>query len=103
MSEGSKRQTLFMPRPFQGIFAVSNGSTAHGIGRLRQGEGRTLFNSIGFDNICSRGFTYNVSQLGYSDSARVESAIEYDKSKEKEGYVAGKHIDGRVKWWFQKW
>lgn len=29
------------------------------------------------------------------------SAVEYDKTKEKEGFVAGKHIDGRMKWWFQ--
>lgn len=42
------------------------------------------------------------SQLGFSEAAKVEKAVEYDKSKEKEGYVAGKHIDGRTKWWFQK-
>lgn len=32
----------------------------------------------------------------------MEGAVEYDKSKEKEGYIAGKHIDGRSKWWFQR-
>ena len=41
-------------------------------------------------------------QLGYSEEAKVERAVEYDKSKEKEGFVAGKHIDGRIKWWFQR-
>ena len=41
-------------------------------------------------------------QLGYSDEAKVEKAVEYDKAKEKEGYIAGKHIDGRMKWWFQR-
>jgi len=43
-----------------------------------------------------------IIQLGYSEDAKIESAVEYDKLKEKEGYVAGKHIDGRVKWWFQR-
>lgn len=41
-------------------------------------------------------------QLGFSKEAKVENAVEYDKSKEKGGYVAGKHIDGRIKWWFQR-
>jgi len=41
-------------------------------------------------------------QLGYSEEAKVEKAVEYDKAKEKEGYIAGKHIDGRMKWWFQR-
>jgi cytochrome c oxidase assembly protein subunit 19 len=41
-------------------------------------------------------------QLGFSKEATVEKAVEYDKSKEKGGYVAGKHIDGRIKWWFQR-
>jgi hypothetical protein len=41
-------------------------------------------------------------QLGFSKEATVENAVEYDKSKEKGGYVAGKHIDGRIKWWFQR-
>ncbi|KAL7529434.1 hypothetical protein ACHAXR_002964 [Thalassiosira sp. AJA248-18] len=43
----------------------------------------------------------NLDQLGFSEDAKVESAVEYDKSKEKEGFIAGKHIDGRMKWWFQ--
>ncbi len=44
----------------------------------------------------------HVIQLGFSKEAKVENAVEYDKSKEKGGYVAGKHIDGRIKWWFQR-
>ena len=43
----------------------------------------------------------NLDQLGYSEEAKVEKSVEYDKAKEKEGYIAGKHIDGRMKWWFQ--
>lgn len=42
------------------------------------------------------------SKLGFSEEAKVNSAEEYDKSKEKGGFVAGKHIDGRMKWWFQR-
>lgn len=44
----------------------------------------------------------DLDKLGFSEEAKVESAVEYDKSKEKEGFVAGKHIDGRIKWWFQR-
>ena len=32
----------------------------------------------------------------------MNNAKEYDKSKEKEGYVAGKHIDKRTLWWFER-
>ena len=39
--------------------------------------------------------------MGFSNESKVNSATEYDKSKEKEGYVAGKHI-GRTKWFFQR-
>jgi hypothetical protein len=28
-------------------------------------------------------------------------AHEYDKAKEKAGFVAGKHIHKKSKWWFQ--
>lgn len=41
-------------------------------------------------------------QLGFSEDAKVKTAVEYDKSKEKAGFIAGKHIDGRMKWWFQR-
>ncbi|KAL7444280.1 hypothetical protein ACHAXM_009392 [Skeletonema potamos] len=44
----------------------------------------------------------DLDRLGFSKEATVENAVEYDKSKEKGGYVAGKHIDGRIKWWFQR-
>ncbi|KAL7498479.1 hypothetical protein ACHAWT_006252 [Skeletonema menzelii] len=44
----------------------------------------------------------DLDRLGFSKEATVEKAVEYDKSKEKGGYVAGKHIDGRMKWWFQR-
>jgi hypothetical protein len=40
--------------------------------------------------------------MGYSKEATVDSATEYDKSKEKEGYIAGKHIERKTKWWFQR-
>jgi len=34
----------------------------------------------------------NLDDLGYSDKAEVINPREYDNAKEKEGYVAGKHI-----------
>ena len=42
--------------------------------------------------------------MGYSEDAKVAKAQEYDKSKEKEGYVAGKHIEKRtiLGSWFQR-
>lgn len=44
----------------------------------------------------------DLDKLGFSEDARVDHAEEYDKTKEREGYVAGKHIEGRMKWWFQR-
>lgn len=44
----------------------------------------------------------DLDKLGFSEEAKVADAVEYDKRKEKAGYVAGKHIDGRMKWWFQR-
>lgn len=41
-------------------------------------------------------------KLGFSEETKIDAAEEYDKSKEKGGFVAGKHIDGRMKWWFQR-
>ena len=41
-------------------------------------------------------------KMGYSDDAEVKDPTEYDKSKERSGYIAGKHIDGNMKWWFQR-
>jgi hypothetical protein len=40
-------------------------------------------------------------QLGYGDGSQVVGAHEYDKAKEKAGFVAGKHIHKPTKWWFQ--
>ncbi len=42
-----------------------------------------------------------IIQMGYSDEAAINSVTEYDKSKEKEGFIAGKHIEKKSKWWFQ--
>jgi hypothetical protein len=39
--------------------------------------------------------------LGYSEDKQVIGAHEYDKAKEKAGFVAGKHIQKKRKWWFQ--
>ena len=44
----------------------------------------------------------NLDDLGYSEEAKVSNAKEYDKSKEKQGFVAGKHIEkSTVQWWWQ--
>uniref|UniRef100_A0A7S2WGM6 CHCH domain-containing protein n=1 Tax=Eucampia antarctica TaxID=49252 RepID=A0A7S2WGM6_9STRA len=44
----------------------------------------------------------DLDELGYSKDAKVQNAEEYDKSKEKGGYVAGKHLNKPIKWWFQR-
>ena len=44
----------------------------------------------------------NLEEMGYSQDAKVTHAEEYDKAKERKGYVAGKHIDKPMKWWFQR-
>uniref|UniRef100_A0A6U0LMW1 CHCH domain-containing protein n=1 Tax=Minutocellus polymorphus TaxID=265543 RepID=A0A6U0LMW1_9STRA len=41
----------------------------------------------------------NLDEMGFSENARITEAKEYDKSKEKEGYVAGKHIKGKLTGW----
>lgn len=46
--------------------------------------------------------THTHTQLGYSEDKQVVGAHEYDKAKEKAGFVAGKHIHKKTKWWFQK-
>jgi len=40
--------------------------------------------------------------MGFADDAQVKNVVEYDKSKEKEGFIAGKHIDKPKKWWWQR-
>lgn len=49
-------------------------------------------------------FTHMVHlpKMGFGDDTIVKNASEYDKSKEKSGYIAGKHIDKPMKWWFQR-
>ena len=39
--------------------------------------------------------------MGYAEDKAVVGAHEYDKGKEKAGFVAGKHIHKASKWWFQ--
>ena len=39
--------------------------------------------------------------MGYAKEKDVKGAQEYDKAKEKAGFVAGKHINRQSKWWFQ--
>ena len=40
-------------------------------------------------------------QLGFAEDKKVQGAHEYDKAKEKAGFVAGKHIAKKERWWFQ--
>jgi hypothetical protein len=42
-----------------------------------------------------------ILKLGFSEDKQVVGAHEYDKAKEKAGFVAGKHIHKKSKWWFQ--
>lgn len=43
----------------------------------------------------------NLNNMGYAEDKAVVGAKEYDKAKEKAGFVAGKHIHKQSKWWFQ--
>ena len=43
----------------------------------------------------------NLDHLGFSKDAQVKLPVEYDKSKEKDGYVAGKHLNKPLRWWWQ--
>jgi len=40
--------------------------------------------------------------MGYSPDAKIKGAYEYDKSRERNGFTAGKHIEKPMKWWFQR-
>jgi hypothetical protein len=40
-------------------------------------------------------------KMGYAKDKAVVGAHEYDKAKEKAGFIAGKHIHKKSKWWFQ--
>ena len=44
----------------------------------------------------------NLDKLGFSEEQKVVGATEYDKSKERDGFVAGKHISKASSWWWQK-
>ena len=44
----------------------------------------------------------NLDDMGYGKEQEVHGATEYDKAKERNGYVAGKHISKPSQWWFQK-
>lgn len=44
----------------------------------------------------------DLDKMGFSSEARVQSAEEYDKSKEAKGYIAGKHIDKKTKFFLWK-
>ena len=39
--------------------------------------------------------------MGYAKDKDVVGAQEYDKAKEKAGFVAGKHINKQSRWWVQ--
>mmetsp|Transcript_21137 Transcript_21137/g.50236 ORF Transcript_21137/g.50236 Transcript_21137/m.50236 type:complete len:164 (+) Transcript_21137:2341-2832(+) len=43
----------------------------------------------------------DLNHLGYSEDKAVVGAQVYDRSKEKAGFIAGKHIQKKGKWWFQ--
>ena len=52
--------------------------------------------------MCIMSNFLNHKKLGYSEDKKVVGAHEYDKAKEKAGFVAGKHIQKKEKWWFQR-
>ena len=39
--------------------------------------------------------------MGYAKEKDVVGAQEYDKAKEKAGFVVGMHINKQSRWWFQ--
>ena len=51
-------------------------------------------------NITPKPTKYKI-KMGYAKDKDVVGAHEYDKAKEKAGFVAGKHIHKKSKWWFQ--
>ena len=42
----------------------------------------------------------NLDTMGYGENQKVIGAEEYDKSKERNGFVAGKHIAQSNTYWF---
>jgi hypothetical protein len=45
-------------------------------------------------------FSWYNKKLGFGEDKQVKGAMEYDKAKEKAGYIAGKHIQRKEDWWF---
>ena len=43
----------------------------------------------------------NLDEMGFGKDQKVLGAEEHDKSKEKAGFVAGKHIDKPNSWWWE--
>eukprot|EP00562_Extubocellulus_spinifer_P002054 CAMPEP_0178478972 /NCGR_PEP_ID=MMETSP0696-20121128/4939_1 /TAXON_ID=265572 /ORGANISM="Extubocellulus spinifer, Strain CCMP396" /LENGTH=110 /DNA_ID=CAMNT_0020106365 /DNA_START=209 /DNA_END=538 /DNA_ORIENTATION=- len=41
----------------------------------------------------------NLDEMGFSKETEITETKEYDKSKEREGYIAGKHITGKLTGW----
>lgn len=45
----------------------------------------------------------DLNEMGYGEEQRVKGEVTvYDKSKERAGYVAGKHIEKPNEWWWQR-
>lgn len=42
----------------------------------------------------------NLEDLGFAEDKKVEGAKHYDNSKEKAGFVAGKHVEKNLNKWF---
>jgi hypothetical protein len=40
--------------------------------------------------------------MGFAQDKQVVGAQENDRAKEKAGFVAGKHINKKSTWWFQR-
>lgn len=44
----------------------------------------------------------NLNEMGFGEKQKVVGAEEYDKSKEKAGFIAGKHIHKPNEWFWVK-
>jgi len=44
----------------------------------------------------------DLNGMGFSPDSQVEGARENQRLKEKQGFIAGKHINKESKWWFQR-
>ena len=61
----------------------------------------SLAHPLGFLFFSECDLSPNPPQMGYAEDKDVVGAQEYDKAKEKAGFVAGKHIHKQSRWWFQ--